>query len=103
MASRPPFELESALPSKLSARKWGNASQDTANSSTLAEVTSSAFHPHKLVLSQQTTVSCGDLSQNHFIYWGMTNEDTQYHITIKGHLDASSWQDWFDGFNHHPD
>ncbi len=27
----------------------------------------------------------------------MTNENTQYHIKIKGHLDAR-WQDWFDGF-----
>ena len=27
----------------------------------------------------------------------MTNEDTQYYIKIKGHLDAR-WQDWFDGF-----
>ena len=27
----------------------------------------------------------------------MTNEDTQYRIKIKGHLDTR-WQDWFDGF-----
>ena len=27
----------------------------------------------------------------------MTNENTPYHIKIKGHLDAR-WQDWFDGF-----
>jgi len=26
----------------------------------------------------------------------MTNEDTQYRIRIKGHLDTH-WQDWFDG------
>ncbi len=26
----------------------------------------------------------------------MTNEDTQYRIKIKGHLDTR-WQDWFDG------
>ena len=28
----------------------------------------------------------------------MTNEDTQYYITIKGHLDTR-WQDWFDGLS----
>jgi len=27
---------------------------------------------------------------------GMMNEDTQYHIKIKGHLEPR-WQDWFDG------
>lgn len=74
--------------------------QDTANSSTLAEVARAPLgfpSPHKLqffVLT--TTVSCGDLSRPFLYIGGMTNEDTQYHITIKGHLDAS-WQDWFDG------
>ena len=33
-----------------------------------------------------------------YILGGMTNEDTQYHITIKGHLDTR-WQDWFDGLS----
>jgi hypothetical protein len=28
----------------------------------------------------------------------MTNEDTQYRIAIKGHLDTR-WQDWFDGLS----
>ena len=27
---------------------------------------------------------------------GMMNEQTHYHIKIKGHLDAH-WQNWFDG------
>ncbi|MCP4359905.1 MAG: hypothetical protein GY796_18005 [Chloroflexi bacterium] len=27
-----------------------------------------------------------------------TNKQSNYHITIKGHLDAR-WQDWFDGMN----
>ena len=27
---------------------------------------------------------------------GMMNEDTQYHIKIKGYLEPR-WQDWFDG------
>lgn len=53
--------------------------------------------PNTTVFILLTTVSCGDLAHLFFYIRRMTNEDTQYLIKIKGHLDTR-WQDWFDGF-----